>query len=214
MCLYLDWDPCATNIAVALSDGSAAIASFSESRLETVREWKAHDFEVWTAAFDPARPHILYTGSDDCSFTGWDIRGPNGPAFRNSRAHKMGVCCVAPTSGLVLTGSYDEGLRAWDLRSVSRPVLEVSVELGGGVWRVKPSPTVPGLVLAACMHNGFAIVKIDGSEARVLERYGKHGSLAYGCDWHRGGEPLVATCSFYDKLLRVWIPEADHHNSV
>ncbi|KAI4306234.1 hypothetical protein L6164_029526 [Bauhinia variegata] len=221
MCLYLDWHPSSTSIAVGLSDGSVSIVSLLESKLEIQEEWKAHDFELWTTCFDIHQPNLVYTGSDDCKFSCWDTRGgPSNLVFLNSKVHKMGVCCIAKSPHnphSLLTGSYDEHLREWDLRSISRPVNETSICLGGGVWRVKHHPFLPGLVLTACMHNGFALVAVKGEETEILETYKKHDSLAYGADWqkgdavHKGGKkkPLVATCSFYDKLLRVWIPEND-----
>ncbi|KAK7265010.1 hypothetical protein RJT34_32626 [Clitoria ternatea] len=219
MCLFLDWNPSATSISVGLSDGSLSIVSLHESKLEIQEVWKAHDFELWTTSFDIHHPHLVYTGSDDCKFSCWDLRDrPPNPVFQCSKVHKMGVCCIEKSphdSNMLLTGSYDEFLRVWDLRSISKPLNETSISLGGGVWRVKHHPFIPGLVLAACMHNGFAIVGIKGDKAQVLETYKQHDSLAYGADWqkgeanHTGGKtkPLVATCSFYDKLIRVWRPD-------
>lgn len=221
MCLCLEWNPSATSITVGLSDGSVSIVSVVESQLEVLQQWKAHEFELWATSFDVHQPHMVYTGSDDCKFSGWDIReSPFKLAFQNSKIHKMGVCCIAnipSDSNTLLTGSYDEYLRVWDVRSISKPVNETSVCLGGGVWRIKHHPFIPGLVLAACMHNGFAVVKVGGEKAEVLETYAKHGSLAYGADWQRGRSSLegkrknslVATCSFYDRLLRIWMPESD-----
>lgn len=222
MCLYLDWNPSATLITVGLSDGSVSIVSLLESKLEIQEEWKAHDFELWTTSFDIHQPNLVYTGSDDCKFSCWDLRdSPSNLVFQSSKVHKMGVCCIEKSlhdPNSLLTGSYDEFLRVWDLRSISKPVNETSISLGGGVWRVKHHPFIPGLVLAACMHNGFAIVSIKSDKAEVLETYKKHDSLAYGADWQKGEEanhtggrtkPLVATCSFYDKLVRVWRPGND-----
>ncbi|XP_043813434.1 diphthine methyltransferase homolog isoform X2 [Manihot esculenta] len=218
MCLCLDWNPSATSISVGLSNGSVSIVSFSESQLDVSQEWKAHDFELWATSFDMHQPQLVYTGSDDCKFSCWDLRdSPPNMAFQNSKAHKMGVCCIAkcPSNpNTLVTGSYDEYLRLWDVRSISKPVNETSIHLGGGVWRVKHHPYIPGLVLAACMHNGFAIVKIEDDKGELIETYGKHGSLAYGADWQRRElaqedkqkSNVVATCSFYDRLLRVWMP--------
>ncbi|CAN8251825.1 unnamed protein product [Cochlearia groenlandica] len=110
----------------------------------------------------------------------------------------------------VYTGSYDEPLRVWDTRSVSRPVNETSVSLGGGVWRIKHHLCLSGVVLAACMHNGFAVAKVGDGKGEVMENYKKHESLAYGADWYKGKDgkqSVVATCSFYDRLLRLWMPE-------
>lgn len=220
MCLFLDWNPSATSITVGLSNGSVSIVSLHESKLEIQEEWKAHDFELWTTCFDIHQPNLVYTGSDDCKFSCWDLReSPPHMAFQSSKVHKMGVCCIEKSphdQNILLTGSYDEFLRIWDIRSISKPVNKTSVNLGGGVWRVKHHLFIPGLVLAACMHNGFAIVTIKGDKAEVLETYKKHDSLAYGADWqngeanNRGGtKPVVATCSFYDKLVRVWRPGND-----
>lgn len=206
-------------MAVGLSDGSVSIVSLDESQLNVLQEWKAHDFEVWAASFDIQQPMLVYTGSDDCKFSCWDLRDdPSQLVFQNRKAHNMGICCIAKSPhdpNVLLTGSYDECLRIWDVRSTSRPVVESSIGLGGGVWRIKHHPSVPGLVLTACMHNGFAIVKFRGDEAEIVETYKKHESLAYGADWQRGNQVAggggtgraVATCSFYDRLLRVWTPD-------
>ncbi|KNA14881.1 hypothetical protein SOVF_103340 [Spinacia oleracea] len=221
MCLCLDWNSSATSLAVGLSDGSISVASLTESQLIEDRQWKAHDFEVWAASFDTHQPDIVYTGSDDCKFLGWDLRGDlSMPAFQNSKVHTMGVCCIVKNPNdpySLLTGCYDEHLRVWDVRSISKPVNETSVCLGGGVWRIKYHPFVKDVVLAACMHNGFSIVKLNNENPEVIETYNKHDSLAYGADWQkcrsdqegRREDNVVATCSFYDKMLRVWIPEGD-----
>ncbi|GMP33785.1 hypothetical protein CsSME_00006950 [Camellia sinensis var. sinensis] len=198
MCLCTDWNPSATSISVGLSDGSVSIISLLDSKLEIQQEWK-----------------------DDCKFSCWDLRDcPSNLAFQNSKIHKMGICCITKSPSdphTLFTGSYDEYLRVWDVRSISKPVNETSICLGGGVWRIKHHPSLPDLVLAACMHNGFAIVKIEGEKAEVIETYCKHESLAYGADWQRGEicqegkrkSGVVATCSFYDQLVRIWMPKSD-----
>ena len=125
MCLYVDWNQNADSLAVALSDGSLSVVPMREDRLEVSEQWTAHQYEVWTCYFDRARPHLLYSGSDDCSFGCWDLRESTSNAvFRNKKTHTMGVCCIAqnPLEGnMLLTGSYDEFLRVWDMRSVAEP---------------------------------------------------------------------------------------------
>lgn len=49
--------------------------------------------------------------------------------------------------------------------------------MGEGVWRIKFHPVIHGLVLAACMHNGFSVVKIHEEKAEVIENYNKHALL-------------------------------------
>ncbi|KMZ64792.1 WD repeat-containing protein [Zostera marina] len=218
MCLCLDWSPSSTSISLGLSDGSVSMATLAESEIHVSQSWKAHDYEVWSTLIDYHQPQLLYTGSDDCRFCCWDLRDtPPNSVFRNTKSHKMGVCCIAKNPSnpnMVLTGSYDESLRVWDVRSVSKPVDECSINLGGGVWRIKYHPDNPDLVLAACMHNDFAIIRIGkNDDITVIEKYKKHESLAYGADWQRScrdrneSSCLVATCSFYDNTMRIWIPQ-------
>lgn len=60
--------------------------------------------------------------------------------------------------------SYDEVLRVWDTRSLTRPVTEHAT--GGGVWRIKPHPQDPTLLLLAAMYNGFHVVQWDTQHSR------------------------------------------------
>ena len=155
-------------------------------------------------------------------FKGWDLRAGVGfPAFSNAKAHGAGVCTAQSSplrEHLVATGSYDQHARVWDTRMPGAPVLSAAVDTGGGVWRVKWHPSDPALLLGACMHAGFAILRCPegAGEIEVQERYDKHGgdNLAYGADWQAGGGygagpgrgRAVATCSFYDQLVHVWEP--------
>jgi diphthamide biosynthesis protein 7 len=216
MCLCLDWKPSGTSMAVGLSDGSVSIISLDESGPNIVQELrKVHDFELWTTCFDIHQPQLLYSGSDDCKFKCWDLRtDPSELAFQNSKTHTMGVCSIVKDPNdpnTLVTGSYDEYLRVWDMRSISKPVNEASIGLGGGVWKIKYHPSVHGIVAAACMHNGFSVVSVKSGALEVVESYKKHESLAYGVDWKKGESKIsvLATCSFYDRLLGVWIPEND-----
>lgn len=39
----------------------------------------------------------------------------------------------------------------------------------------------------------------------IVASYTEHGSLAYGVDWcHKAIDTVIASCSFYDHLLRLW----------
>lgn len=127
-----------------------------------------------------------------------------------SKIHDAGVTAIScnPLREHVLaTGSYDENVRIWDTRNFKTPVSTLGT--GGGVWRLKWHHADPELLLAACMYNGFQVLKIDdeGSATKVLE-YRDHESIAYGCDWSRdklkSGERLVGTCSFYDHSFNLW----------
>ncbi|KAG0567871.1 hypothetical protein KC19_7G168300 [Ceratodon purpureus] len=230
MCLSLDWSPIESEpqIAISHSNGTLTIVDVGQSEPQVCDSGAAHELETWITSYDSWNPNVIYTGADDCQFCAWDTRqGLHTAVFRNKKTHSMGVCSIQTnpqSEHSLITGSYDENLRLWDMRMGIRPVMKLETGLGGGVWRLKWHPLDRGLILAACMHNGFVLVRVDGEAMEVVEKYEGHESLAYGADWYQGAwcnsEPekpeenagknsvrsLAATCSFYDKALHVWEP--------
>ncbi|KAH9330716.1 hypothetical protein KI387_002824 [Taxus chinensis] len=202
MCLTVDWDQAnaspSSNIAVGLSDGLVSVVRLREAQMQIEHTWQAHGFEVWSVAYDSSHPDVLYSGADDCNFCGWDLReSSHQPIFKNTKSHQMGVCSILKSpqwENSIITGSYDECLRLWDLRLMDRPVMQESVGLGGGVWKLKFHPSIGNLVLAACMHNGFAIVRLDNDGMKIVEEYKGHDSLAYGADWFKGDTSKIDRC--------------------
>ncbi|KAL2649763.1 hypothetical protein R1flu_017891 [Riccia fluitans] len=193
MCLYVDWNPSSASesphVAVSHSDGSLSVVDIGQGELEVISSWDAHGFEAWVVSYDSWKPQILFSGGDDSQFCCWDLRDTQTPVFRDRRTHQMGVCSIQSNpllENILVTGSYDEYVRLWDLRMIQKPLMQVELGLGGGVWRLKWHHKDSGLILAACMHNGFAIARIEGGEITVLEQYEEHKSLAYGGSWYRG----------------------------
>jgi diphthamide biosynthesis protein 7 len=188
-------------------DGSGA--------LRRISSYKAHKFEAWTAGFDYWNPNIVYSGGDDAMFCRFDVRQlNNGPTATDRRTHEMGVSAIQShplTEHLLLTGSYDESLRLWDVRSIKQPVHSFST--GGGVWRIKPHPQNPSLVLLANMYSGFKAVTADPAsgieETKWVLNHGEGPTpLSYACDWQcnlpNGPQRncnLFSTCTFYTKTL-------------
>jgi diphthamide biosynthesis protein 7 len=70
---------------VSLSNGSICTLG-GESSFEVTSSWHAHDFEPWVAAFDCWEPSTIWTGGDDLTLKGWDLRqGCDRPTFVNKR---------------------------------------------------------------------------------------------------------------------------------
>lgn len=109
-----------------------------------------------------------------------------------------------------------------------------TIDMPGGVWRVKWDPFSYNSILAACMHGGFSVVSCKkaleaSGEPLLFAAYKNHDSIAYGADWsHLDGKTvellatgsetmtslnvqnvedlvLISTCSFYDHKLCVSI---------
>ena len=243
-CMTLAWGTDASALQLALSGTSGRVyvgqlhgAAGAADGLRMLSSWQAHDLECWAVAFDLTNPMTLYTGADDAQLKTWDLRcalsdaadgagedeEPAEPVAlaSNRRSHQAGVCCISPCPHrphILATGSYDETARLWDCRMLKAPLGELGC--GGGVWRLKWHPTRTDLLLAACMHAGFAVLRTptgapeaaEATELEVVARYEAHGTgaaLGYGADWSHarvadGGALLAATCSFYDRALHVW----------
>lgn len=210
LCLALEWSADSSLLAVSDSEGALSILSAGQTDgLTLLNRISAHSFEAWTTCFSKHNFNLVYSGGDDCVLKFHDTR--EGQAVRsNRRSHSMGVTsmlCHSQDENRLWTGSYDEQVRLWDVRNC-RQELE-SLAVGGGVWRIKQSPTSPDQLLVATMHDGFKIVR----DLSVVAEYREHDSLAYGADWVSGlvwrGKSIdvAATCSFYDHLFRVWSPD-------
>lgn len=162
----------------------------------------AHSFEAWCTTYDSWRPDVLYSGGDDCHFCCWDVRQSLfKPVFREKKTHQMGVTSIQTNphqESILASGSYDEKLRIWDTRMAEKPIAEKVLELGGGVWKLKWNPHDKNFLAAACMHNGFMIVKMLGDEPLVAMEYKKHESLAYGVDWFKGALTSIGTKPMLD----------------
>jgi diphthamide biosynthesis protein 7 len=69
-------------VSLSLSDGSLAVCQVTNTGIEKLNQWKAHEYESWISAFDYHNTGIVYSGGDDCNFRSWDTRQPGSkPTF-------------------------------------------------------------------------------------------------------------------------------------
>ena len=209
ICMAVDWID--SKLCTSSTGGHVTLFQFQETGTPVIsQQWKAHDYDAWIVCRDSWSNDIVYSGGDDCKFKTWDVRTSPDHAVHTCQHHTMGVCSIQShkTKEYILsTGSYDEHIIIWDTRNMRKPLGDI--ETGGGVWRLKWHPTRQYTLLAACMHNGFHIYEIENgmSAGRLLTKYDRHESLAYGADWGKcsnKSEDLIATCSFYDCSLQFW----------
>lgn len=210
------------NILVATcTDGQICSIDLSTEQIEYFNS--SHELECWISAFGELGElsNVVFTGGDDAKLIAFDLRSKDSIWQTNFRHHDAGVVSIlAPSSkwntsnsNQLWTGSYDDHLRIFDLRVMDKqhpsliegyiPVIHQKENLGGGVWRLIPSPT-DNRVLVCCMYDGARIVDVD-QDKFVVSRYFKedHESMCYGGDW---GENGITTCSFYDRIVQRWDP--------
>ena len=212
-------------VLVTLTNGYLAIhdlVSQTTTFLDT-----QHSLECWTGSFGELGQlnHVVYTGGDDSQVIAHDLR-TSQLIWTLSRGHDAGVVSIlspspqwnASNGNLLWTGSYDDNLRVWDLRCMDKSdpsLLEGFIprklheeNLGGGVWRLIPSPVEnDDRLLSCCMYDGTRIISTSGADFSV-DKYFKrdHESMCYGGDWSSDGK-YVATCSFYDRVVQLWSPD-------
>jgi len=183
--------------------------------LKELSRWRAHEIaEVWCVAFDPKHEDVLYSGGDDAKFKAWNTTSMK--LLFESSTH-AGVCCIVPHprfKNILACGSYDGFLRIFECKSPhTNPKLTASLRLNSGIWQLKWHQKRDDILLAACTTDGFKVVRVVNSTARVVGKYDGHRSLAYGCDWvpRENGDKRnmhdVASCSFYDRALHIWSVE-------
>ncbi|WFD35908.1 DNA topoisomerase [Malassezia cuniculi] len=209
LCLSLDWTSrTAVSASCVISQSNGTLARFSSIEKPVVETWSAHGYEAWICAWNQWNNNIIWSGADDLTLRGWDVRMPvvddtREPIFSVTRGFNGGVTAIesnAHREHYWAVGSYDENLRLFDDRNPRRPVSTTSV--GGGIWRAKWHPTRPGTLLLGCMHDGFKVLEssalsdgTDPTSMDIVTRFDAHESIAYGCDWERGTQSMADASS-------------------
>ncbi|KAK6464755.1 WD40-repeat-containing domain protein [Scheffersomyces coipomensis] len=215
------------NILLATStSGESSIVDLYSKTNETL--FTTHELECWTGNFGELGElsNVVYTGGDDAKLIAHDLRTMDKIWSTTSRHHDAGVVSILPSGTSwnnanphqLWSGSYDDNLRIFDLRLMDKsnpslipgyiPKILKQENLGGGVWRLIPSP-IEGdeRVLACCMYDGARVINPLADNGFEVSRYfkGDHSSMCYGGDWAEKTN-TIATCSFYDNILQVWSP--------
>lgn len=145
--LSLAWHPLQAHVlGVTLSDGRVCLCDntaengiWDQDADLQLSEIHTHELEAWTLAFASESTKIL-SGGDDIVLQSSQINDPLNPSrvWQDRKAHEAGVTAILPLSDvLVVTGSYDDHIRLLFTPVVGRRQTLASLNLGGGVWRLK-----------------------------------------------------------------------------
>ncbi|KAJ5623251.1 hypothetical protein N7490_011856 [Penicillium lividum] len=194
--------------------------------------------EVWFVALAAIKlgPGVENTDTIPFMFTGDDFGSLHTRRFQNheqgddeeslaplllehddrARHHTAGVTAILPLdvpmvddAPILLTGSYDEGLRVYHATRRGEVLAEQC--LGGGVWRLQllsskevssPNDSEQVLernfvVLASCMHAGTRVVRVTQGnlgqgpvewDIQILAEFTEHESMNYASDVWNGAK--------------------------
>lgn len=186
-----------------------------------------HSLEAWYADWGhlPLLENVVFSGGDDAQLIAHDIREPM-PVFSTNRVHDAGIVSILTARKdwcenvtdpyTIWTGGYDDQLSVLDLRAGTStggslfngipPLVKEKHNLGGGVWRLIPSPAGnDNRVLTCNMYDGGRLLEYNSNTAQdvTVKNYfkGDHSSITYGGDWV--GNTAI-TCSFYDHVVQAW----------
>lgn len=144
--LSLAWHPHQAHVlGVTLSDGRVCLCESTGSELWSqdadvrMSGIHKHELEAWTLAFAPKSASVL-SGGDDIVLQKSHIHDLQNPlwAWQDRKIHEAGVTAILPISEtLVVTGSYDDHIRLLSTPLTGRRQILASLNLGGGVWRLK-----------------------------------------------------------------------------
>ncbi|SCP05182.1 diphthine methyltransferase, putative [Plasmodium ovale] len=193
-------------ICVSFSNGDVCI--LVDGNMQKL--WKAHEYHVWSCAFC-GNENVVTTGSDDCSFTIWDLRSTSF-SQKNKRSHTQGVTAIKFEcfSHRIYTASYDNKIRIFDLRNIQDPLQIIDVK--SSIWRIKflyKNEALHKLLVAACDGGAKIFKKID-SEFIFKKGIHNENELTYGIDAidivdkQEKKKKIYVSCSFYNKEVQMW----------
>lgn len=209
-----------TVVACSNSAGFVGVYQFQKGELSPIVHRKMHDAEAWTVHIvqtPSSGQNVVVSGGDDGVLTALDPR-EGGPVWRVRNAHDgLGVTTLAwhaDTPETLWTGGYDDCVKVWDVRSLRVPVSKQSLNIGGGVWRLRFHPRHTDLLLAAAMYNGCKVVRRHADQSLSIEAsYMGHKSIAYGACWLSDLNPQNSLCaltgSFYDRSIQLWALDSE-----
>eukprot|EP01095_Lingulamoeba_sp_RSL-Kostka_P002083 TRINITY_DN12934_c0_g1_i1.p1 TRINITY_DN12934_c0_g1~~TRINITY_DN12934_c0_g1_i1.p1 ORF type:complete len:401 (-),score=119.99 TRINITY_DN12934_c0_g1_i1:8-1210(-) len=221
-----------TNGEIAIFDVNRFSLNEIEDEDDIILKWKGHHYEPWACCYNKLNHNLIFSGGDDLKLKCWDIRlDCQFPTFVNAQ-YDMGVTCIQCSpfdENIFAVGSYDQSLQLYDIRNPKKSLS--SIDLGGGIWRIKWHPTNKKQILTACMRGNYNLVSIGDCSVEQQQQNNNNGdnddidysnlynlgfydsvhnskeSLAYGVDWIRNKENTfdhIASCSFYNHICSVW----------
>ena len=113
-------------LALGNSQGVVSLADLQKDLI--FLRFRKHFLRVGSIKFHPQRPHLLASGSKDCSVLVHDIRSKPGPTPVVSFQHKGEICGLSwQSSGFCLaSGGNDNLIQIWDLRKQTDPLMRIN----------------------------------------------------------------------------------------
>lgn len=200
------------NCWFSLANGNTGLYNLNTQMI--ISQFKAHEYESWSISKSRLNPYVSFTSGDDCKINIFDIRSNNyavNDLNKYSKTHKVGICRTINMFDHIylLSGDFEGKLALWDIRNSNFPICLRSLE--GPLWRFSifnESQNESSIAIALSTTNKhFATVNIGKNNITLHKEYNldsiEQSSMTYGISWNSYSK-TIATCSFYDKKIRLW----------
>lgn len=172
---------------LAAGDETGAIQVFDVGSRAILKTWKEHKQPVHTVKWNPNDVTSLMSCSDDATVRLWDL--PSDSSEITLRGHQDYVRCgtflPGQSSGIIVSGSYDQTVRLWDPRASTLAVM--TFKHVGAVENVLSMPS-GGTILAAA-DNQVAV--LDIAAGRPLHMIKNHQKTVTSLGLASHGSRLV-----------------------
>lgn len=151
---------------IVAGDDTGAIQVFDIGSRAILKTWEVHKQPVWTTSFSPKDLTSLMSTSDDRTIRLWDL--PSQDPITTFSGHndyvRAGAFMPGSTSGLLVSGSYDETVRIWDPRAPNRSAM--TFKHGAPVESVLPMPS--GTTVLASADNRISVLDLVAAKPLTL----------------------------------------------
>ena len=120
---------------------------------------RGHSAKVFNTVWSALTPHMLLSGSDDCSVRVWDTNTLTSVALQGHTMNVRALIWHSEIPWMAITGSWDCCIRVWDTRT--QVCLQMVADHHADVYGLGCHPDRPFLVVSSSRDNTIRQWRLD-----------------------------------------------------